>query len=110
MNKNIFRVFGFVSLFTISTGFVIAQEDGKAIYEQTCVACHGAGVAGAPKLGDAETWKDRIAKGKEVLYESSIDGVQGYTGYMPPKGGNTSLSDDAVKAAVDYMVEQCTEC
>ncbi len=109
MNKR-FCVTVMTSLITLFASLLFAQEDGKAVYEKSCIACHGAGVAGAPKLGDASLWKDRVAKGKDVLYESSLNGVQGYTGYMPPKGGNTNLSDEAVKAAVDYMVEQCADC
>jgi len=71
----------------------------------SCGACHGAGVAGAPALGDASAWTARIAKGAEALYANAINGYQGSAGYMPPKGGNTALSDASVKAAVDYMVE-----
>jgi len=83
--------------------------DGKAVYDQACMACHAQGVAGAPKMGDTEAWKDRIAKGKETLYEHSINGFQGEAGVMPPKGGFANLSDEEVKAAVDYMVEQAQE-
>ena len=73
---------------------------GESVYQSLCVACHGAGVAGAPKVGDDAAWEPRIAKGIEVLYESSINGI----GTMPAKGGNASLSDEAVKAAVDFML------
>jgi cytochrome c5 len=80
--------------------------DGKATYDSNCNACHGMGVAGAPKLGDKAAWKDRIAQGNDVLYGHAIKGFQGKNGFMPAKGGNASLADDAVKAAVDYMVSQ----
>ena len=83
----------------------VAQADGKAIYEQACSACHAAGVAGAPKFGDAAAWKDRVAQGQDVLYTHAIQGYTGSAGVMPPKGGFANLSDDEVKAAVDYMVE-----
>jgi cytochrome c5 len=79
---------------------------GEATYKQTCFACHAAGVAGAPKLGDMAAWGPRIAQGNETLYTHSIKGFQGKAGMMPPKGGNMSLSDADVKAAVDYMVGQ----
>lgn len=82
-----------------------AAADGKAVYDQACMACHAQGVAGAPKFGDAEAWAPRIEKGKEMLYDHSINGFQGETGVMPPKGGFANLSDEEVKAAVDYMVE-----
>ncbi|HEY2906037.1 MAG TPA: c-type cytochrome [Vicinamibacterales bacterium] len=81
-----------------------AQADGKKIYESTCIACHGAGIAGAPKFGDKGAWSARIAEGNNTLYMHAIQGFQGKSGVMPPKGGNTTLSDADVKAAVDYMV------
>ena len=79
---------------------------GDEVYNSSCAACHGSGVAGAPKVGDAGAWTDRIAKGIEELYVSAISGLQGSTGVMPAKGGNASLSDGSVQAAVDYMIEQ----
>jgi cytochrome c5 len=75
---------------------------GKAVYESACVACHGAGVAGAPKLGDKAAWAPRIKQGMDVLYQSSLKGK----GAMPPKGGQMQLSDADVKAAVEFMVSQ----
>jgi cytochrome c5 len=84
---------------------VAEAPSGDEVYQQACVACHGAGVAGAPKLGEAAAWSDRIAQGSDTLYEHAINGFQGSAGYMPPKGGRADLSDGAVKAAVDYMVE-----
>jgi cytochrome c5 len=81
-----------------------APADGKKIYESTCVACHGAGIAGAPKFGDKGAWSARIAEGNSTLYTHALQGFQGKGGVMPPKGGNTTLSDTDVKAAVDYMV------
>jgi cytochrome c5 len=77
---------------------------GKKTYDTACLACHAAGVAGAPKFGDKAAWKDRIAQGKDKLYTNAIKGFQGKAGFMPPKGGNASLKDDDVKAATDYMV------
>jgi cytochrome c5 len=83
-----------------------AGADGKATYDTACMACHGAGVAGAPKLGDKAAWKDRIAQGNDTMYNHALKGFQGKKGFMPAKGGNAALKDDAVKAAVDYMVSQ----
>jgi cytochrome c5 len=80
----------------------LAADAGKALYNSTCVACHGAGIAGAPKFGDKAAWAPRIKQGSAVLYEHAIKGFQGKAGMMPPKGGSTA-SDDEVKAAVDYM-------
>jgi cytochrome c5 len=79
-------------------------RDGQQIYHAACVVCHGAGIAGAPKLGDKGQWATRIAKGVDTLYASAVNGMQGSGGAMPPKGGNPALSNAEVKAAVDYIV------
>ena len=81
-----------------------ASRNGQQVYQSTCVACHDAGIAGAPKLGDKSQWAKHIAKGRDALYASAVNGVQGSTGAMPPKGGNPALSNAEVRAAVDYMV------
>lgn len=80
---------------------VASSEDGKKIYDTTCFACHATGVAGSPKFADKEAWAPRIATGMDALYNTALHGK----GAMPPKGGNVSLDDDKVKAAVDYMVQ-----
>jgi cytochrome c5 len=77
-----------------------AATDGKKIYDTTCVACHGAGLVGAPKFGDKAAWAPRLKEGMPAVYEIALKGK----GAMPPKGGNSTLSDADVKAAVDYMV------
>ena len=77
-----------------------AASAGKSTYDTACAACHAAGVAGAPKLGDKAAWTARLKLGKDALHASALKGK----GAMPPKGGNTALADDAVKAAVDYML------
>lgn len=73
---------------------------GKQVFQGTCIACHGTGVLGAPKAGDKAAWAPRIKTGKPALYHAALHGLN----QMPPKGGNASLSDTDVKAAVDYMV------
>jgi cytochrome c5 len=80
-----------------------SADAGKALYSTTCTACHGAGIAGAPKFGDKAAWAPRIAQGKDVLYQHAIKGFQGKAGVMPPKGGSQAADAD-VQAAVDYMV------
>ncbi len=75
---------------------------GKSIYDSACTVCHAAGVAGAPKSGDKAAWAPRVKTGMAALYTNSLKGKNA----MPPKGGNLSLSDADVKAAVDYMVGQ----
>lgn len=75
---------------------------GEKVYTATCAACHAAAVMGAPKLADAAAWSPRIAKGVNVLYKSSTDGLK----LMPARGGNPALKDDELKAAVDYMLSK----
>jgi cytochrome c5 len=74
--------------------------DGKKVYEGTCVACHGTGAAGAPKFGDKAAWAPRIAQGMDTMLNIALHGK----GAMPPKGGNASLSEAQVHAAIEYMV------
>ncbi|HEX2009367.1 MAG TPA: c-type cytochrome [Roseateles sp.] len=79
---------------------------GKSTYGKTCAMCHAAGVAGAPKPGDKADWGPRIAQGKELLYKHALEGFSGAKGMMPARGGAAALSDDEVKAAVEFMVAQ----
>ena len=83
-----------------------ANVHGKAIYKQSCAVCHDHGVAGAPKTGDNEIWADRLVPGMEAVIQRAISGYTGENGVMPAKGGNMSLSDEDVSAAVHYMIEQ----
>jgi cytochrome c5 len=81
---------------------VAAVRDGQTVYKTACFACHDAGVAGAPKLGDKAAWAPRIAKGNDALYSTLQNGLNA----MPPKGTCMNCSDDELKAVLDYMVEQ----
>lgn len=81
------------------------DDAGKATYDSICVACHSSGIPNIPQLGDTAAWAPRIAQGTEKLYENAINGYTGESGMpMPAKGGNPDLSDENVKAAVDYMI------
>jgi cytochrome c5 len=80
-------------------------KNGTELFDQTCSACHGQGIAGAPRAGDKAAWGPRIAKGKSLLYDHAIHGFTGTAGMMPAKGGRTDVSDDLVKQAVDQMVQ-----
>lgn len=83
-----------------------APRSGADVFNEACAACHVAGVAGAPRLGDAAAWTDRVAQGMDTLVEHALKGFAGSAGYMPPKGGRTDLSDADTAAAVEYMVEK----
>jgi cytochrome c5 len=80
-------------------------ENGTAAYEVACAACHGAGIAGAPKVGDKAAWGPRIAQGKDTLYKHALQGFNGKAGVMPAKGGRTDWPDDLVKQAVDHIID-----
>jgi cytochrome c5 len=82
----------------------VADLTGEQVYNQACVACHGAGVAGAPTFGDKAAWAPRIAQGMDALHTHALQGYQGKAGYMPPKGGRTDLSDQSVVNGVEYIV------
>jgi cytochrome c5 len=88
---------------------VLAEADsttgvrsGEQVVNTVCQTCHGAGLVGAPRIGDKTAWQPRLAQGVKTLHEHAIKGIRA----MPPKGGNPSLSDVEVSAAVDYMLKQ----
>jgi len=76
-----------------------AAGKGKEIYDSVCMACHSAGLVGAPKFGDKAAWAPRISRGLNDLVASAIKGK----GAMPPKGGYSG-SDAEFRSAVEYMV------
>jgi len=67
--------------------------------------CHAAGVAGSPMTGDVAAWSARIEQGRDKLLSNSIQGI----GIMPPKGGQSQLSDEEVASAVDFLIQQATQ-
>jgi cytochrome c5 len=87
------------------TGVVLPiPKDGTQVYEQVCSACHGLGIAGAPKAGDAAVWGPRIAKGKAVLYDHALHGFSGQAGTMPAKGNRLDIPDALIEQGVDHMI------
>ena len=84
---------------------VAAQIDemavGKKIYGEYCFCCHGPGLNGAPKLGDAEAWAPRVAKGEALLLQTTIEGIPPA---MPPRGICMSCSDEELAATIKYMI------
>jgi cytochrome c5 len=81
---------------------------GKKVYGNVCSMCHASGAAGSPKPGDKADWGPRIAQGKDMLYKHALEGYTGAKGVMPARGGSAALSDEDVKAAVDFMADQST--
>ena len=75
-------------------------RDGETVYNTVCTACHASGIAGAPKTGDKAAWAPRIATGMDALFKSASNGKNA----MPARGGGADLSDDELKAAVEYLV------
>ena len=101
------RIQPVVSLEDIRSNMTVASTDGGAakspaeMYQAACLACHTTGAAGAPKIGDAGAWQERLAKGVDTLVTSAINGI----GAMPPRGGS-QLDDDQIKAVVDYILAE----
>lgn len=83
-----------------SAGSASGPRSSEEIYNSKCIACHGTGVAGAPKLGVASDWENRIAQGMDVVYANAIKGIRG----MPAKGLCLDCSDEEITAVVDYML------
>ena len=75
-------------------------KSGEQVYNSNCVACHGTGAAGAPKLGDAAAWAPRIAAGMDSLLANATNGLKA----MPPKGLCMTCSDAELQGAVEYIV------
>ena len=75
---------------------------GEQVYSSTCVACHGTGAAGAPKVGDAGAWGKRISEGFDTLVSHAIKGFNA----MPAKGGNPDLDDIEIARTVAFMANQ----
>lgn len=80
----------------------VASGADKGVYDKVCIACHAAGVAGAPKLGDKAAWAPRLAAGVDGLVKSVVNGKNA----MPPRAGNPALTDAEIRTTVEYMVAQ----
>ncbi len=84
---------------------VATAMSGPQVYNTACLACHGAGIGGAPIFGDAAAWGPRVTKGIKTLNDHALNGFTD-VGYMPPKGGRIDLSDAEILDAVAYMVDE----
>ena len=86
---------------------VAAAQTGPQVYNSACNVCHGNGVGGAPIVGDVAAWTARIAQGADVLYDHAINGFDGdAVTPMLAKGGRMDLTDQEVRDAVDYMINE----
>lgn len=99
--KDLFKLAAAVGAVSMIVAAPASAADGAAVFDKNCKMCHGAGMMGAPKVGDKAAWAPRIAQGTATLEEHALKGFKG----MPAKGGKAALSDDDVKAAVAHMVE-----
>jgi cytochrome c5 len=74
-------------------------QTGEAVYAAACSACHAAGIAGAPRTGDAAAWAPRFKQGFDLLVKHAVEGFKA----MPAKGGNPNLDAIEVARAVVFM-------
>jgi cytochrome c5 len=74
---------------------------GEQTYNRYCFSCHAAGIAGAPRTGDAEAWAPRIAQGEDALLQATITGIPPG---MPARGLCQQCSDEQLAEAIDFMV------
>lgn len=79
-----------------------AERSGKQVVDTVCIACHGTGVHGAPKIGDKRAWAKLASRGLTGLTKSALHGIR----EMPPHGGNLELTDTEIERAITYMVNQ----
>ena len=91
-----------LAFWLLGWGAAAPASEGSDIYKQSCAVCHGVGSPGAPKLGVRADWADRLPAGRKALLRSVLNGK----GAMPPKGGDASLSDEQVEAALDFMLSK----
>jgi cytochrome c5 len=84
----------------------VKPSAGEKLWKANCAVCHQQGLGGAPMIGNNVQWKKRVEQGLPVLFQHAINGYSGATGEMPARGGNEELSDEQIKLAVTYMVEQ----
>jgi len=87
-------------------GAPAGSKTGEQVFQTVCRACHEAGLAGAPKVGDKAAWAPAIKKGYATLVQHAINGFEEPGKVMPPKGGTPDLADIEVERAVVYMANQ----
>ena len=91
------------SLTTTAATGPAGERDAQSIYQTYCTACHMTGVNNSPIYGDAEQWEPRLAKGRDVLFDSLLNGFNNMA--MPAKGLCMDCSEDELHAVLDYLLE-----
>lgn len=81
---------------------------GREVFSKVCATCHLGGMSGAPRVTQRNAWKRRIAQGIDVMVLHAINGFNGSAGTMPPRGNAGYLTDEEVRAAVEYIVGRVT--
>lgn len=76
-----------------------AAQDPEAVFKRACQMCHNGQLPMAPKKGDHEAWKTRLAQGNDMLVKHVTEGFNA----MPPRGLCMDCSADDYKAVIDYM-------
>jgi cytochrome c5 len=95
----------FILATCLASAPAFADDAGKRVFDRVCSACHANVISEAPQLKKPTAWTARLAKGRDALYASALNGFTGDSGEeMPPRGGRPELSDDEVRAAVDFIV------
>lgn len=110
---NIVRMLSSAAVFVsvLGAGAATAADliRGQEIYEQTCVACHGADGRGAlPGAPDFTSKSGPLAKQDAQLLKNITDGFQspGSMMAMPPKGGNSELTEEDINLVIQYIREK----
>ncbi len=79
---------------------VVVEVDGEEVYNGLCMTCHAAGVADAPITGSDQMAQRLSEKGMDTLVTNAINGLN----VMPPRGGNPALTDEQIRAAIEFML------
>ena len=85
-----------------TTAGAAAEVPGELTYRRFCFSCHASGAAGAPRVGQASAWEERVAQGMDVMLRHTIEGMPG----MPARGMCRQCSDEELRDAISYMVER----
>ena len=93
-----------IGLINLGSGIPNGERTGEEVFNKVCFQCHASDstTLGSPKITNEKQWAPRIAKGKEALLQSAINGFNN----MPSRGGNNTLTDEELERAIVYMANQ----